>query len=392
MHMDNLLDIARSLRFADVADLLVVAVLFWIGIAWLRATRARLALVGLVIVGAVYLIARQVGMPLTAWILQSFVAVSVLVVVVVFQEDIRRLFEQVALIGLRRRPLAKVADAVDTLTRALSHLAGEKRGALVVIPGRDPLVRHLEGGVRLDGRISVPLLLSLFDPHSAGHDGAVVLSGDRATLFAAHLPLSTDHAQLGQKGTRHAAALGLAERCDALCLVVSEERGTVSVAEAGQLRTLARPDVVGVEIRRFLAQLAPEEAQGSRWRRLALRWREAGIALALATTVWLLAVPGSGVTQIERSVPVQILDLPAGYELESVDPPEVQVTLSGRRRDLMVLEPDEVAVRVNATLVELGRRTFPLAAEQVSRPANAEVLEILPDSVRISIRTNGGDE
>ena len=175
--------------------------------------------------------------------------------------------------------------------------------------------------MHLDARISEPLLLSLFDPHSPGHDGAVVLAGDRAALFAAHLPLSTDHKQLGQRGTRHAAALGLAERCDTLCLVVSEERGTLSVAQAGELRALARPELVGGEIRGFLARLAPAESGGSRWQRIAGRWREAAVALGLATVVWVLAVPGSGVTEIERRVPVRILDLPRGYELEGVDHP-----------------------------------------------------------------------
>jgi len=385
--METLLEALRSLRFADIADLLVVTALFWIGIAWLRATRARLALVGVAILAAIYLVARQVGMPLTAWILQGFAAISVLVGVVVFQEEIRRLFEQIAMIGLRRKPLTDVVDAVDTLARALTNLANQKRGALIVIPGRDPLERHLDGGVYLDARISEPLLLSLFDPNSPGHDGAVVLAGNRAVKFAVHLPLSTDHAQLGQRGTRHAAALGLAERCDALCLVVSEERGTLSVAHAGVLRPLARPELVGADVRDFLAQLAPAQSTGFRWRRLVGRWREATMAFALAAVFWGLAVPGSEEATVERSVEVQILDLPADYELESVEPPEVRVTLSGRRRDLLLSESDGVAVRVNAALVQLGRRTFAVGPEQVSNPPQTTVLSVEPDSIKISLRS-----
>jgi diadenylate cyclase len=381
-----LLDTVRSLRFVDLADLVVVAVLFWIGIAWLRATRARLALVGLVILGSVYLLALQLGMPLTAWILQGFVAASVLVVVVVFQEDIRRLFEQIALLGLRRRPLADVTDAVDTVSRTLTRLANENRGALVVIPGRDPLERHLDGGVVLDAKISEPLLLSLFDPHSPGHDGAVVLAGNRVSMFAAHLPLSVDHQQLGQRGTRHAAGLGLTERCDALSIVVSEERGTISVARSGKLRTLRRPELVVSELRDFLAQLAPAEEQGGRLRRIARRWREAALAVVLATAVWAVAVPGSGDDEVERTVPVEILDLPKGYQLEAVEPPDVQVTLEGARRDLLALEEDDVAVHLNAVLVKLGRRTFTIGPDQVTHPPNLQVRAVSPASVRISLR------
>ncbi len=390
--MESALDLLGTFRLADLADLLVVAVLFGVGITWLRTTRARPALVGVAILGAVYLVAREVGMVLTAWILQGFAAVSVLVLVVVFQEEIRRLFEQIAMLGLRRRPLAEVVDAVDTLTRALAQLATQKRGALVVIPGREPPERHLDGGILLDARISEPLLLSLFDPNSAGHDGAVVLAGDRAKAFAVHLPLSTNHAELGTRGTRHAAGLGLSERCDALCLVVSEERGSLSVARAGKLRTLARPELVGDEIRGFLAELAPTETHRSGLRALAGRWREAGVALALAGVVWVLAVPVSGNAEVERSVPVEIFDLPEGYALESVDPPEVQVLLSGNRRDLLVLAPEMVAVRVNTTLVELGRRTFRVGPSQVSHPPRTEVLAVSPDTVKISLRPIAGSE
>ncbi|MDH3214213.1 MAG: DNA integrity scanning protein DisA nucleotide-binding domain protein, partial [Myxococcales bacterium] len=225
-----------SIRVAELVDLAVVWIMVWAVIAWLRTAPARLALAGLGILVAVYLVASQLGLVLTTWILQSFAAVAVLVAVVVFQEDLRRLFEQIAAFGLRRRLPQTGPDTVDTLARTIANLAEHRRGALLVIPGREPVDRHVEGGLALDARITEPLLLSLFDPHSAGHDGAVIVVGDRLTRFAVHLPLSTDHAQLGQRGTRHAAALGLAERTDALCLAVSEERGTVSVASDGHLR------------------------------------------------------------------------------------------------------------------------------------------------------------
>jgi uncharacterized protein (TIGR00159 family) len=382
----GLLDFILNIRIADIADIAVVSVLLWIGISWLRTTRARLALIGLVILSGVYLLARQVGMELTAWILQAFVAASILVVVVVFQEDIRRLFEQIAVFGMRRRPLVAVSDQADTIVRALQSLADQKRGALIVIPGREPLERHLDGGIRLRGQVSEPLLLSLFDPNSPGHDGAVVLARDQIELFAAHLPLSTDHAQLGQRGTRHAAALGLAERTDALCLVVSEERGVVSAAQEGRLRVLSRPVQAADEIRGFLSRLAPDESGTSGWSRIAHGWREAAAALGVAVLLWLLAVPGSGVVVVERTARVRVNDLPAGYALEQVEPEEVEVMLSGRRRDLLLMGPEVLEVRVNAVLVELGRRTFALGPEQVSHPPQVEVVAVTPDSVKISVR------
>src|SRR6185437_5267675 len=95
------------------------------------------------------------------------------------------------------------------------------------------------GGIELDGKLSAPVLTSIFDPHSPGHDGAVVLEGDRIRRFATHLPLSANFQQLGRTGTRHSAALGLSEVTDALSIVVSEEQGTIAVARNGRLTRIA---------------------------------------------------------------------------------------------------------------------------------------------------------
>src|SRR5262245_10657119 len=227
-----------DLRVSDALDVAIVAGIVFAGLVWLRRSRARFAALGLALVALLYLLVSRLEFQLTAWILQGFLAIVVFVTVVVFQEDLRRLFERIAVLGLGRRSPAPPPDAVDTIARTLSRLAARRTGALVVLPGREPLDRHLEGGVVLDGRVSEPLILSLFDTSSPGHDGAAVVRGDRVERFAVHLPLSTDRAQLDGVGTRHAAALGLAERCDALCLVVSEERGAISVARDGELRVL----------------------------------------------------------------------------------------------------------------------------------------------------------
>jgi DNA integrity scanning protein DisA with diadenylate cyclase activity len=155
-----------ELQLTDVVDMLLVATFLWAAVAWLRKTRARLALLGILFLALVYLVARGFELQLTAWILQGFFAVSVIVVVVVFQEDLRRFFEQIAVWGLGRRPAAAPPDLVDLLVRAVARLASGRRGALLVLPGREPLDRHVEGGISLQGKLSEALLLSLFDPNS----------------------------------------------------------------------------------------------------------------------------------------------------------------------------------------------------------------------------------
>ncbi len=373
-------------RPADVIDIGLVSLLLWLGIAWLRTSRARLALLGLLILVAVYLVARQLELALTAWLLQGFFAVFVIVLVVVFQEDLRKLLEQIAVLGLRRKPLTALADHIDTLVRSLVELAEQRRGALVVIPGRDPLDRYLDGGVPVDAQLSESLLLSLFDPHSPGHDGAVLLSGERVARFAVHLPLSSNQEQLGRRGTRHAAALGLSERADALCLVVSEERGTLSVAQNGRLRTLTQPRDVADEIRRFFVQLKPEAERGKHRWSLSERWKEGLAAFGIASALWLLSVPGSGVVETKRMASVTIENLPQGFKIESIEPTEVEVVLAGPRRDVYFLKPKDVSVRIDAVLAKLGRRTFPITPSQVVRPPKLKVRSVEPENVKLSLQ------
>ena len=383
--------VVPDVRLTDLIDVLIVAVLLWAGLSWVRRARARIAMAGVAIAVGLYLVARQLELQMTAWLLQGVFAVGVLILVVVFQDDLRRGLEQLAVWGLRRKPLAPPADVVDAIVGAVRKMANERVGALIVLPGREPLDRHVAGGIELDGRLSEPLLLSLFDPHSPGHDGAVLVEGDRVKSFALHLPLSTDALQLRGSGTRHAAALGLAERSDALCVVVSEERGTVSVARDGQLTRLPGPEALAAELRRFRQRLPEHGAPRSRARALARRWPEALVATGASAGLWYLLVPGATVDRFSRRVPVVVENLPAGFELESVDPPEVEVTFEGPRRSLLLPRVDATAeLHVDALLAQLGRRTFEVDPDDVRHPDGWRVIDVEPDRVKISLVGNGG--
>jgi len=272
------------------------------------------------------------------------------------------------------------------IVRAVARLSANRVGALIVLPQREPIESHVEGGIPLDGRISEPLLLSIFDPSSPGHDGAVILRGSWIERFAVHLPLSANRAALGPGGTRHAAALGISERCDAICIVVSEERGTVSVARDGAIRVLARPQDLAHEL---LAVRGREEEARQPW------WRDragvdAVLAAAGALALWVVFVPGSALTEVTLPASVTVTNLPDDLELESVEPAEVQVRLRGLRRDLVLHEPDQVAARVDAYLARMGRRTFALEDDSVRRPEGLDVIAVHPERVKVSLRPAGG--
>jgi uncharacterized protein (TIGR00159 family) len=382
-----------QLAFRDLVDVAIVALLLWAMLVWLRGTRARLALVGLGIVLGLYLLAQQIELQLTVWLFQGFFAVVVLVMIVVFQDDLRRLFERIAVTGLRPRRARPGPWAVGVVSRAVEILARNRVGALVVVPGRDPLDRHLEGGVHLRGRVSEELLQSLFDPHSAGHDGAVVLEGNEIARFAVHLPLCTDPGARGPGGTRHAAALGLTERSDALCIVVSEERGSVSLARDGRLREIDAPEALDAALYAFVRASNPPRREAGLARLLRdvpSRWREGLAAGALALAMWAVLVPGDAVVKMAFAVPVSVENLPEGWDLDDVEPQEVEITLAGHRRDVDLASPANVRVRIDGLPVQLGRRTFEISAQLVEHPSELRVVAVAPHTVRLRVSREQG--
>jgi hypothetical protein len=311
--------------------------------------------------------------------------------VVLFQRELRQLFERIALWSLRRKARSATSnETVLCLVEALSTLARRNHGALVVLPGKDPLDRHVQGGVDLGGRVSSPLLMSLFDPDSVGHDGALIVEGDTVTRFSVHLPLSRDFEQLGQLGTRHSAALGLAERTDALCLVVSEERGEISIAKDDLLRLLRSPEELETELQRFVqAQRDPDAQRPRLWSILTANWGEKIAAAGLALGFWVIFISGSQGVRQQHAVPVLVDNLPPGFELSSVEPKEVQVTLAGPRREFYVLAPGALEVRIDGFLAGLGRKTFPIGPFNVRHPEGLTVSDVTPSIVQLVVTPTG---
>jgi len=286
-----------DLCWVDVLDILIVTALCWIAIAWMREARARIALGGIASIALLFGLARWLDLTLTTSFLQGFIALAALVLVVVFQDDLRRFLEGITLWTLGSATPRPSRDVLDELGSLCFALAERRVGALFVLPGRESIDRLLDGGHYLDGRLSEPLLWSLLDPGTPGHDGAIVVRAGRVSRFGVHLPLSTEWTEIGGGGTRHAAGLGLAERSDALSIIVSEERGEVSLASRGRLERIPDADVLSERLDRFLRRTARQRHEpwlGSRvWMAARRRWREGLLAVGLALGFWIHTASGA---------------------------------------------------------------------------------------------------
>lgn len=377
----------RMLRIVDVIDIAIVAGLCWVLITWVREARARVAVGGVVAVGLLFWASSFFDLRLTANLLQLFFTVAALILVVLFQDDLRRFFEGITLWVVRNTTPRPSGDLIDALGSLCFSLAKDRIGALFVFPGREPLERLLDGGHFLDGRVSEELLRSLLDPRTPGHDGAILIRGGQLARFGVHLPLSTEWSQLGAGGTRHAAALGLAERSDAFCIVISEERGEVSVAWKGHLERVLDPARLRDRVDDFLNRTAKRRRENWLDSRLVLareHWKEGVVALAIASVLWLHTVPGSVLERSSKAIPIVVDNLPEGYRLASIDPPSVDVEFEGLRRDLIMVDPNQFNVRVNGVLVDQGRRTFAIKMEQIEHPPELRVVGL--DQIKVKLK------
>jgi diadenylate cyclase len=231
-----------TLRDALLAlvDVAVVGFLVFRVLRVIRGTRAVAVLLGLVVLGVVYLGAEWAGLFTLSWLLGRFLSASFIFgVIVLFQADLRRALAELGrssriLAALTRDDRAAQAGMVDAIVKSALELARRRAGALVVLERSADLADVADSGLKLDAALTPELLLAVFHPGSPLHDGAVVVQRSRAAAACCLLPLSNEPAAQ-ELGTRHRAALGLAEEVDAAVVVVSEERGEISVALDGTL-------------------------------------------------------------------------------------------------------------------------------------------------------------
>jgi len=266
----------------------------------------------------------------------------------------------------------------------VSDLAARKVGAIIVIQGSDPLERHLKGGNELDGKLSQPLLSSIFDPHSLGHDGAVIVQGGRVARFGCHLPLSLDSGKFGMFGLRHTAAIGLSERSDALCIVVSEERGTISVVREGRMAVTKNPTELSAAVKDYFEQVEVDGPGRIRPGWLKRNTVEKGIAVLLACCLWFAFGLQKDSVQRDYVVPIEFRNVPEDWEIEENRHREVTLTLTGPGQAFDLLDPSYLKVSVSLQNLVEGRQDIALAEDMVRIPSNLSLVRIKPGNIRVT--------
>src|SRR5215468_10133179 len=253
--------ILSTLAWNAVLDILIVAFLIYQLLVFIKGTRAVQMALGLGLIIAFFYFSRWVRLEAVTWILTNILPYFVFVIIVIFQQEIRR-----ALAHFGQAPLIAGFSSInrnefyDEIVLAVTTLASHQTGALIVIERDIGLKTYIESGIALDAALSYDLLVTIFNPAVPLHDGAAIIQNGRIAAAACFLPLTVKPRLSKELGTRHRAAISITEETDAVAIIVSEETGAISFAHAGEIERFLDADSLKQRLRDVIEQKAPAPA------------------------------------------------------------------------------------------------------------------------------------
>ncbi len=275
-----LLQSIPDIRITDVVEMIIIAVILYNVMLWIKNTRAWVLLKGLLVLFAFILLAYLFNMDTILWLADRTINVGIIAVVIIFQPELRRALEQLGrnkMLGFLVSENGKMEEnrfsdkTVNEIVRATFEMSKVKTGALIVIERKTPLAEYERTGIVVDGVVTSQLLLNIFEHNTPLHDGAVIVRGNRIAAATCYLPLSDNMSISKDLGTRHRAGLGVSEVTDSITIIVSEETGGVSVAYDSALKRGMDPDGLRAELRRIIEE---NESPGKRRLKLLKGWQK----------------------------------------------------------------------------------------------------------------------
>ncbi len=378
-------DLLNLFRWQDALDILILTYIFYRLYLWLRKKKALRMILAILALPLFYIFARWIDLPLSVWGLQNLWPVILIVLVIIFQEEIREVLGNVSLpsffFGRSERLTSK---AIDKIVEATFQMADKKIGGLIVLKKGDDLDELIHEKTPLDAEINEDLLISIFNPQSPLHDGAVIIWGDRIRHAAALLPLSKSTSFPKEWGTRHRAGVGITEISDAECIIISEERGEVLLAFKGTLQKKEGRE----DLKQGLVHVAPvqEAKDGERaWpKKLFEDLPKKALFLFLVCVLWVFVI-GIRQGEVGFNIPIEYYSIPQNLVIAGEPPKEVNVRLKGSQRLLSSLKPDQIRVRVDLSNAHKGGNQISLSETNINTSPGISVINFYPRNIRLQL-------
>ena len=404
--MDGALEggILARIPWSQIADIGIMWFLVYQVYVRFQGTQAMRLLVRVFLVWLAYLAAQAAGLVLTSFLLWALWLAALLLFLVNFQGEIRRIVMQLrpvsrlAVILARARRVGLPEESVRAVAQSAFALASRGTGAIFILERRDPVLPLLRSpGEQIGAEVRPALLETLFVYGSPYHDGAALIRDGRVDHAGCVLPLSESAALPALYGTRHRAAAGISEASDALAVVVSEQRREVSAAEDGRIKTVETPEELATWLSARL-RARPESPGKGRALMDAVRenWRPKVATLAAVCVLWLVGSHqresprnffnriGPGAEE-SYAVPLSFYNLAEGLSLGEAPPGRVQVRLRARQDTLNFLDPARLRVNVNLAGRAEGQARIALTARHIDLPAEVRLVEVQPPELALRI-------
>lgn len=370
-------------RWQTLADLTILAAAAYWFLAWTAGNRLRAVLLSTAALFGLSALATRLELALAAWVFQALGFVAVLLLVTIFQSELRHLAMRMEGRFRGRREDDAGSTLQQQIAQAAFRLAEQKTGALVVI-AREHSLRELSGGgVGLGAAVSAPLLEAVFQKNSPIHDGGVVVELGRVARAGVLLPLTHRTDVPACFGTRHRAALGLCERCDAWVVVVSEERGDVTLVHGREWRHLDTEEQLAGLL--SSGPRPPENPKQHLLRALSQNPRRKLAATGITAAVWALSMVSSGTAIRDLVVPVEFTNPPAGMDVAQPSATQFELRVRGPRWEVEGLHPSEMSVRFDLSHVTGGMVRLTDPSDVVNLPPAVSVDRLRPEWITVHV-------
>ena len=384
----NLLAILSNIGFPDILDILLISIVSYQLFIWFWGTKAFKALIGIVVLSGVFVLAKSWGLFLTTWVFQILWQVFVILLIILFQKEIRRMLERfnpLKTIGLKHDKSSN--GWIPQFSNWAFDAAGKRIGAVVIFEKTDPVSGLVTRGISMECEPQPEILNSIFYKESPLHDGAILISNGKIIKVSCYLPLSTREDLPQEWGTRHRAALGLAEQCNAWILVISEERGEVSFAFDNQVRKIKDEK----ELSFFLeTQVFNEKEPERNMRQVVFSWftKRYKIKAAVFGLVFILWLAFAGQQNFEKRIdlPLNYRNVPEGLVVSSPAPANISVICRGLRKDISLLSKDNMMSSLDLGSAKRGKSFHTITKANLNLPNDRiDIVNILPPRIEVVI-------
>jgi uncharacterized protein (TIGR00159 family) len=378
--MDPLTQFTTGLRWQDIVDILLNSYILFRLYVLFRGTNVIRVILAIAMLWMLERTAVNMGLIVTSWAMQGIIAAAALIVIIVFRNEIASVLQTRSFKSFFWGiPQRQAQTPVDVIVECVYELARRKLGALIVLPLKKGVETVVQSGVPWQGQLSREMLLSIFWHGTPVHDGATIIQGDRIVEVAAILPLSKRTDLPSHFGTRHRAAVGLAEQSDALVIVVSEENGQVTIFK--------EEVIIGIhdnlELKEVMQEHAGEVAATHTLKRQSV---ELGIAAMIClisiTGIWFSFARGLEAL-VTLEVPVEFMNRNPDMVLFSASASSVSLQLSGSGRLIRSVKPDQVEVKLNLANAVAGNNQIPVSRESIALPPGIHLKQVSPPSLEV---------